>query len=107
VRVVRINSRITEASNSAKERVIRDFVEEKSKGRDMRCGKRDRVDNEYHTLKHMILIVQGNEGIRNNRKAKFQDMTMFSLDNPILLRDVSCMGKRLDVGFETKIKEVA
>jgi hypothetical protein len=53
-----------------------------------RCGRRKMINDKHHTLKDMILIVEGNGGIRHGGKAKFHNIAMFSFGNPILLRGV-------------------
>jgi hypothetical protein len=59
MRGVRSNPRITKIFNRAKEGVIRVLVKKKSIGGNMSSGRRETVDNEHHTLEHMIPIIQG------------------------------------------------
>jgi hypothetical protein len=60
MRGVRSNSRIAKASNHVKEGVIRVLIKKKSIRRNMmNSGRRETVDNEHHTLEHMIPIIQG------------------------------------------------
>jgi hypothetical protein len=68
----------------------------------MRSGKRGRVYNEQHILKHMIPIAQEYERMRNNGEAKLHNMTMFFIRQPRFVEE--CMSMRLDVEFEEKVE---